>query len=112
MVTINKTALLSAAQKAISLWQQSAPMRAALLATLCGWLKNRNMQLTALRHISFVLAGYLLTMLLVYLYSLSLQTAKPLPAPLAQQLQQQDVTLAEINEAVTRLEKKKALAKL
>lgn len=119
MVTINNTVLQPIIARVQQLWQSFKPKardalnmtRTALsLASAAG--KNPALQGAVLRHLGFVCLGYLLTLSAVYLYSLRLTPPESLPAQLTLQLQQQDVDLAALNEAVARLEKKKALAKL
>lgn len=99
-------------QKAMMLGRHSAAILLAVAKQFVAWLKKPDVQRAALRNISLIMAGYLLMLCLFFLYSLSLNTPDILPAPMTQQLQQQDVSLDALNEAVTRLEKKKALAKL
>lgn len=112
MVTINTTAIQPYLQKAMLLWRETLVLLSAVVKQLVSWLKKPDVQRAALRNIALMIAGYLLMLCLFFLYSLSLNTPDTLPAPVAQQLQQQDVSLDALNEAVTRLEKKKALAKL
>lgn len=112
MVTINKAAMQPYLQKAMLLGRHSAAILLAVTTQFAAWLKKPAVQRAALRNISLLIAGYLLMLCLFFLYSLSLNTPEILPEPMAQQLQQQDVDLDALNEAVNRLEKKKALAKL
>ncbi|WP_306520248.1 hypothetical protein [Rheinheimera sp.] len=112
MVTINKTAVQPYLQKAMLLGRHSLVLGLAVAKQFVAWLKTPAVQRTAFRNIALMIAGYLLMLCLFFLYSLSLNTPDTLPEPMAQQLQQQDVSLDALNEAVTRLEKKKALAKL
>lgn len=112
MVTVNKTAMQPYLQKAMMLGQHALVLGLAVAKQLAGWVKKPAVQAAAIRNISLVIAGYLLMLCLFFFYSLSLETPEILPEPMAQQLQQQDVNLDALNEAVNRLEKKKALANL
>lgn len=112
MVTINKTAVQPYLQKAMLLGRHSLVLGLAVTKQFVAWLKKPDVQRVVLRNVSLLIGGYLLMLCLFFLYSLSLNTPEILPEPMAQQLQQQDVGLDALNEAVTRLEKKKALAKL
>lgn len=112
MVTINKTALQPYLQKAMLLWRAVTALLLSAATQFAALLKKPDVQRAVLRNIGFMIGGYLLMLCLFFFYSLSLNTPDTLPAPVAQQLQQQDVSLDALDEAVTRLEKKKALAKL
>lgn len=112
MVTINKTAMQPYLQKATLLWRSATALLLSAATQVAAWLKKPDVQRAALRNIGLMIGGYLLMLCLFFCYSLSLNTPDTLPAPMTQQLQQQDVSLDALNEAVTRLEKKKALAKL
>lgn len=114
-----KTALAPYLQK-LNPWLEKAQPVLALLqkmgnSLLCALNKvkqDKNVQRRLLQHAALLLAGYLLTFTFVYVHSLTLKVEEPLPPALAATLQQQDVTVAELTEAVERLEKKKALSKL
>lgn len=94
------------------LWLRLQPLMQCSLIALHQFKKNRALQRQLLRNAGFMLAGYLLTCILFYLHSLTLNTAPVLPPALAQQLKQQNVTVAELNEALERLERKKQLSQL
>ncbi|MCT6699179.1 hypothetical protein [Rheinheimera sp. 4Y26] len=118
MATI-KTALAPYLQK-LSPWLEKAQpvfvqlqqVGNAVLSAVRKIKQDKNLQRRLYLHVALLLAGYLLTFTVVYLHSLTLKPAEPLPPALAATIQQQDVTVAELTEAVERLEKKKALAKL
>lgn len=99
-------------QKAMLLWRDVTALLLSAATQVAAWLKKPDVQRAALRNIALMIGGYLLMLCMFFFYRLSLKTPDNLPAPVAQQLQQQDVSLDALNEAVTRLEKKKALAKL
>ncbi len=99
-------------QKAMLLWRSAATLLLSVVTQFMAWLKKPDVQRAALRNIALMIGGYLLMLCMFFFYRLSLNRPDILPAPVAQQLQQQDVSLDALNEAVTRLEKKKALAKL